>query len=129
MSNINNCSGWKSQANQRIPPVCPDDSGQVYWSYDKDSWSWRPKPLNQNILTKPETWGNYREYAIEELRVKNPLITMRGGMSDLDIAELENATIYNYPDLRSETKRSEAIQMEYWEALAKRSLIPTRPVY
>jgi len=123
------CSNWKSQANERLPPVCPDDRGQIYWSYDTDSFSWRPRPLNYNIPTKPETWADYRDYALEELHVVHPLLTSRGGLSDLDVSEIENATIYGYPDLRSDTHTSQVKLLEFYKALAARNMLPNRPVY
>lgn len=119
-------NGWNLFRNERLPPmVLP------FWTYDT-SWSWFPQQYNAYNLNgdNPSTLSRDYNYYIdkEEHSVIHPLITASGGLSEPDVGALEIATL-QFPDLKSETRRSQAILNKYEEIMAKKGLIPTRVAY
>jgi hypothetical protein len=125
---------WKNFQDERLPPAL-----YPWWSYRDDSWSWRPIQSNVNLYSKPTEWWDYTSFAEEDLKVKHPLMLARGGMSEPDIAALEDDTLglpipgvpnsTRYPDLASTTHRSRTIMEAYWKELAERRMLPERVVY
>jgi hypothetical protein len=116
---------WKLLGDQRLPPVISD-----HWSYEADSWSWRPKEYNQyKPIDTPMTLSHdYYNYIQAEKTVPHPLITMRGGLSNVDISALEDATL-QFPDIKSETARSRTILTNFAQQLAARGMLLPKVVY
>jgi hypothetical protein len=120
---MNNCSNWKLSDNERIPPTCTP-----FWSYDSNSWSWRPKILNTNTSAMTQSNINslsseYLDYIKEDISAPYPLITSRGGLSSVDISALEESS-YNFPDIQSETEESKIILYNYWKMLEEKKMLP-----
>ncbi len=116
---------WRLLGNERLPPMI-----RPFWNYEEDSWSWRPREYNTyKAIDTPLTLSHdYYNYIQAEKTVPYPLITMRGGLSDVDISALEDNTL-KFPDLKSETIKSRAIFDKFTQQLASRNMLPTRVVY
>lgn len=119
-------NGWTLFRNERLPPmVIP------FWTYDT-SWSWFPQQYNAFNLNgdNPSTLSRDYNYYIrkQEPNVVHPLITATGGLSEPDVVALETGTL-QFPDLKSETKRSRAILNNYEQIMARKRLLPTRVAY
>ena len=114
---------WKLLGDERLPPVITD-----FWSYEADSWAWKPVQYNNaRPVDTPVTLSyDYWDYINAEKTIPYPLITMRGGLSDVDISALEDATL-RYPDIKSETVRSSSILNNYWQQVSH--MLPTKVVY
>lgn len=113
----NNCSAWTVPLNARLPPTC----GTTAWTYENNSWSWRPKVLNTHEQRIPTSWSDYLDWLDDENKTVHPLLIERGGMSGEDITALENDTLYSHPDIRSATHGSQAVLQKFARDLYPRS--------
>jgi len=119
--------GWTLLRNERLPPVLTP-----FWTYDT-SWSWQPYQYSSYGVAAdtPDTLTrDYNYYLqVEQPQSVNPLTVSRGGLNTEDINAIQSETTYSYPDLQSETARSQALLGKYWETLARKGLIPRRQAF
>jgi len=116
---------WKLANNYRLPPTTNN-----YWSYGQDSWTWQPKqyeiasqpPISENSISK-----SYYSWIDREKTTNKPQMVYRGGSSKTDIQSLVNATLLDYPDIKSETLQSQIILANLEEKI--KHFLPKSPIY
>ena len=118
-------NNWKLFGDERLPPaIFP------FYSYEYNSWSGRPIQYNQyKPIDTPMTLSHdYYNYIQAEKKLPRPLITMRGGLSEVDIQALEDDTL-RFPDIKSQTAHSQAILAMLESQMMSRNMIPKKVVY
>lgn len=111
---------WRLLKDERLPPTVYN-----FWSYDLDSYSWHPVQydINKPVDTPLTLSHDYENYLQTEKTVIHPLITSRGGLSEVDIQALENNAL-QFPDIKSGTIRTKTILSTYATQLINTGIIP-----
>jgi hypothetical protein len=101
--------------NKHLPPTT-----KPYWTYNDDSFTTLPKLIEdlENVPVKHRGLNytvdynslskDYYKYLEHEKITPYPAVLNYGGLSQVDITYLQNKT-YDFPDIKSETIRTQAI--------------------